>query len=57
MRIPKFMKSKWFNGLLDAIIAPIAFFMIIIPLYMVLTGAATAVILAPIKFVVWMFGG
>lgn len=55
MKLPKFMKSKWFGDTLDVIIAPIAFFMVIIPLYMVLTGAATAVILAPIKFVVWLF--
>ena len=57
MRIPKYMKTKWFKGLLDAIIAPVAFFMIIIPLYMVLTGAATYIILAPIKFIVHLFGG
>jgi hypothetical protein len=37
------------------IIAPILLFMIIIPLYMVLGGVATAAILAPIKFVVWVF--
>jgi hypothetical protein len=55
-----FMHTKWFEEtklgqLFSILMAPILLFMVVIPLYMVLGGAATAIILAPIKFVVWVF--
>jgi hypothetical protein len=55
MKLPKFMKAKWFQDTLDVISLPFLLFMVIIPFYMVLSGSVTAVILAPIKFVVWVF--
>lgn len=55
MKVPKFIRAKWFKDTLDVLMAPFLLFMIIIPLYMVLSGTFTAVILAPIKFVVWLF--
>jgi hypothetical protein len=51
----KWVEETKLGQLFGALSIPILMFMVIIPLYMVLSGTVTAVILAPIKFVVWVF--
>jgi hypothetical protein len=54
-KFAKWLEESKLGQLFSALSIPILMFMVIIPFYMVLSGSVTAVILAPIKFVVWVF--